>query len=78
MNYRLEICHLLNKNFGGQRLWIYTNIANIIDFVYIAYCVAQGTNTSYTMVGALAQVTMNSALLFNSIYAEKVWAKYSK
>lgn len=59
-------------------LWVYTNIANITDFIYIAFSVYNGTNTSYTLVGALAQVAMNSALLFNSVYAGKVWTKYSK
>lgn len=59
-------------------LWVYTNIANIVDFAYIAYCVSQGTNHDYTLIGALSQVAMNSALLFNSVYAGKVWSKYSK
>lgn len=54
-------------------LWIWVNIANVIYWIILAVRFKMGVHIG-TFGGDLSQVALQAALLFNSIYATKVWA----
>ena len=55
-------------------LWIVVNIANLIFWSTLTFQMMSGTNEIGSMGANLSQVALQAALLFNSIYANKVWA----
>ena len=57
-------------------LWIFVNIANLIYWSLLTYRVFTGAVDVGTLGGCLSQVALQAALLFNSIYANKVWNDY--
>lgn len=57
-------------------LWIFVNIANLIYWSLLTYRVFTGYTDIGTLGGCLSQVALQAALLFNSIYANKVWNDY--
>jgi nicotinamide mononucleotide transporter len=54
-------------------LWIWVNVANVIYWVILAVRFTMGVHIG-TFGGDLSQVALQVALLFNSLYATKVWA----
>ena len=54
-------------------LWIWVNTANIIYWIILAIRFQMGVHIG-TFGGDLSQIALQAALLFNSIYATKVWA----
>lgn len=59
-------------------LWIFVNIANVIYWSVLSYQIAVGDTSIGTLGMGLSQVALQGALLFNSVYANKVWNKYSE
>ncbi len=59
-------------------LWIFVNIANLVYWTILAYLIFNGDSNIGTLGMALSQVALQGALLFNSIYANKVWGEHSK
>lgn len=59
-------------------LWIFVNIANLIYWSLLTYNVFTGATDIGTLGGCLSQVALQAALLFNSIYANKVWNEYDE
>lgn len=57
-------------------LWIFVNIANLFYWSLLTYQVFTGATDIGTLGGCLSQVALQAALLFNSIYANKVWNEY--
>lgn len=55
-------------------LWIIVNTANIIYWVILSVQFITGYSTIGNLGANLSQVALQAALLFNSIYATKVWA----
>ena len=55
-------------------LWIFVNIANLIFWSVLTFQMMGGENEIGSMGANLSQVALQAALLFNSIYANKVWA----
>lgn len=56
-------------------LWIVVNIANVVYWVILTIQFALGQTSIGTLGGCLSQVALQIALLFNSIYATKVWSE---
>lgn len=54
-------------------LWIVVNIANLIFWSTLTFQMSTGSNEVGSMGANLSQVALQAALLFNSIYANKVW-----
>lgn len=54
-------------------LWIWVNTANIIYWIILSIRFTMGVHIG-TFGGDLSQVALQAALLFNSIYATRVWA----
>lgn len=57
-------------------LWIFVNIANLFYWSLLAYRIYTGASEFGSLGSALSQVALQFALLFNSIYANKVWNDY--
>ena len=55
-------------------LWIIVNIANAAYWTILTVQMIYGDNTIGSLGANLSQVALQFALLFNSIYANKVWA----
>lgn len=55
-------------------LWIVVNIANILYWSILSLQVITGATDIGSLGAYLSQVALQAALLFNSIYATKVWA----
>lgn len=55
-------------------LWIVVNIANLIFWSTLTFQMSTGSNEVGSMGANMSQVALQAALLFNSIYANKVWA----
>lgn len=55
-------------------LWVVVNTANIIYWGILAVQIAMGISAIGTLGAALSQIALQGALLFNSLYANKVWA----
>ncbi len=58
-------------------LWIFVNIANVFYWILLTYKIASGDTSAGTLGMALSQVALQCALLFNSVYADRVWNAYS-
>ncbi|HFI0107550.1 TPA: nicotinamide riboside transporter PnuC [Streptococcus suis] len=56
-------------------LWIIVNIANVLYWVILTVQFMTGQTEIGTLGGNLSQVALQTALLFNSIYATKVWSE---
>lgn len=54
-------------------LWIIVNIANVVYWVILTVQFSLGVNHIGSLGANLSQVALQAALLFNSIYATKVW-----
>lgn len=55
-------------------LWIVVNVSNIIYWSILAIQTMMGYNEIGSLGDSLSQVALQGALLFNSVYATKVWA----
>jgi nicotinamide mononucleotide transporter len=55
-------------------LWIVVNLANILYWSILSIQVMTGATDIGSLGAYLSQVALQAALLFNSIYATKVWA----
>ena len=55
-------------------LWIIVNIANTLYWTILTAQMLMGENNIGTLGANLSQVALQVALLFNSVYASKVWA----
>ncbi|MBQ9616451.1 MAG: nicotinamide mononucleotide transporter [Selenomonadaceae bacterium] len=55
-------------------LWIVVNIANLTYWSLLTVQMLMGDNQIGTLGANLSQVALQVALLFNSVYANKVWA----
>jgi len=55
-------------------LWIVVNIANVIYWGALTSQALMGTAQVGTLGASLSQVALQLALLFNAVYANKVWA----
>ena len=55
-------------------LWIFVNIANLIFWSVLTFQTVNGENNVGSLGANMSQVALQTALLFNSIYANKVWA----
>ena len=55
-------------------LWIVVNVANLIFWSVLTFQMSTGANEVGSMGANLSQVALQAALLFNSVYANKVWA----
>lgn len=56
-------------------LWIIVNIANVLYWVILTAQFMMGYSQIGSLGANLSQVALQFALLFNSIYANKVWAE---
>ncbi|HFI0214556.1 TPA: nicotinamide riboside transporter PnuC [Streptococcus suis] len=56
-------------------LWIIVNIANVLYWIILTVQFMIGQTEIGTLGGNLSQVALQTALLFNSIYATKVWSE---
>ena len=56
-------------------LWIVVNIANVLYWVILIAQFMTGQTDIGTLGGCLSQVALQLALLFNQIYANKVWSE---
>ncbi|HFI0227793.1 TPA: nicotinamide riboside transporter PnuC [Streptococcus suis] len=56
-------------------LWIIVNIANVLYWIILTVQFMTGQTEIGTLGGNLSQVALQTALLFNSIYATKVWSE---
>lgn len=59
-------------------LWIVVNIANLLYWVILTVQFITGGTDVGSLGANLSQVALQSALLFNSIYASKMWAQQAK
>ena len=55
-------------------LWIIVNIANTVYWTILTVQMLSGENEIGSLGANLSQVALQGALLFNSVYANKVWA----
>lgn len=55
-------------------LWIVVNVANLTYWTILTVQMMTGDNEIGTMGSNMSQVALQIALLFNSVYANKVWA----
>lgn len=59
-------------------LWIIVNIANALYWIILTIQFVIGVTAIGTLGSNLSQVALQLALLFNSIYAAKVWSEHTK
>ncbi|QCZ44458.1 nicotinamide riboside transporter PnuC [Levilactobacillus brevis] len=69
-----QILYIL-KYQENWSLWIVVNSANIIYWGILSVQTVMGITTIGTLGANLSQVALQAALLFNSLYATKVWAR---
>lgn len=62
------------KYKGNWSLWIIVNIANATYWTILTIQMLMGENSIGSLGANLSQVALQFALLFNSVYANKVWA----
>ena len=60
-----------NENWS---LWIFVNIANLVYWSILSIQTVTGDNTIGSLGANLSQVALQGALLFNAVYAQKVWS----
>jgi len=73
ISFIAQILYIL-KYQENWSLWIIVNLANIIYWGILAIQLLIGASSTGTLGAALSQVALQAALLFNSLYATKVWA----
>ncbi|MBR2214770.1 MAG: nicotinamide mononucleotide transporter [Selenomonadaceae bacterium] len=56
-------------------LWIVVNIANFVYWSILTVQMMTGANEIGTLGANMSQVALQAALLFNSVYANRVWAR---
>lgn len=66
-------CLYVLKYKENWNLWIIVNIANVVYWAVLTVNFLLGKLSIGTLGANLSQVALQSALLFNSIYANKVW-----
>ena len=66
----LYIC----KYTENWSLWIFVNIANFCYWSILTFQTLTGDNTIGSLGANLSQVALQAALLFNAVYATKVWS----
>ena len=66
----LYIC----KYTENWSLWIFVNIANFCYWSILTFQTLTGDNTIGSLGANLSQVAVQAALLFNAVYATKVWS----
>lgn len=59
-----------NENWS---LWIFVNIANLIFWSVLSFQTMTGQNDLGSLGANLSQVALQAALLFNAVYADRVW-----
>lgn len=59
-------------------LWIFVNIANLVFWTILTFKILRGESENSSFGECLSQVALQAALLFNSVYALRVWDRYSK
>lgn len=73
VSFIAQILYVLKYNENWS-LWIFVNIANFIYWTILSVQMVLGTNTIGSLGANLSQVALQAALLFNAVYAQKVWA----
>ena len=73
VSFIAQILYILKYNENWS-LWIFVNIANLLYWSILSVQMVMGDNTVGTLGANLSQVALQAALLFNAVYAQKVWA----
>lgn len=73
VSFIAQILYIL-KFEENWSLWIVVNLANIIYWGILAVQVMTGATHIGSLGANLSQVALQAALLFNSVYATKVWS----
>ena len=73
ISFIAQILYIFKYNENWS-LWIFVNIANIIYWSALSIQTLTGDTTVGSLGANLSQVALQAALLFNSIYATKVWS----
>ncbi|EPF4354394.1 nicotinamide riboside transporter PnuC [Enterococcus hirae] len=77
LSFIAQILYIL-KYRENWSLWIIVNLANLIYWSVLTIQILNGDTAVGTLGANLSQVALQAALLFNSIYATKVWAENSR
>ncbi|NBA19049.1 nicotinamide mononucleotide transporter [Enterococcus hirae] len=77
LSFIAQILYIL-KYRENWSLWIIVNLANLIYWSVLTIQILNGDTALGTLGANLSQVALQAALLFNSIYATKVWAENSR
>lgn len=77
LSFIAQILYIL-KYRENWSLWIIVNLANLIYWSVLTLQILNGDTAIGTLGANLSQVALQAALLFNSIYATKVWAENSR
>ena len=64
----------ISFNTENWSLWIFVNIANFCYWSILTFQTLTGDNTIGSLGANLSQVALQAALLFNAVYATKVWS----
>lgn len=72
ISFIAQVLYVLKYNENWS-LWIFVNIANFIYWSILSVQMMMGDNTIGTLGANLSQVALQAALLFNAVYAQKVW-----
>ena len=72
--YQLQVSVLDLKYKENWSLWIVVNTAAVIYWTILTVQFIMGVNTQGQLGMYLSQVALQGALLFNAIYANRVWA----
>lgn len=73
ISFIAQILYVLKYNENWS-LWIFVNIANFLYWSILSVQMMMGDNTIGTLGANLSQVALQAALLFNAVYAQKVWS----
>ncbi|CAH0415759.1 nicotinamide mononucleotide transporter [Periweissella fabaria] len=73
VSFIAQILYIL-KFQENWSLWIVVNIANFIYWVILTVQTVTGHNDIGSLGANISQVTLQFALLFNAVYASRVWA----
>lgn len=77
LSFIAQILYIL-KYRENWSLWIIVNLANLIYWSVLTIQILNGDTAIGTLGANLSQVALQAALLFNSIYATKLWAENSR
>lgn len=73
ISFIAQILYIMKYN-ENWALWIFVNIANLGYWTILSVQVMEGMNEIGSLGANLSQVALQGALLFNAVYAQKVWA----